>query len=424
MSVNVSFTTDEHTVTIVDGATTYVLPRPVVVPWSYSPTGTTYWVRTDGSDGNSGLADSAGGAFLTIRHALSVATTAGDCVYVRAGSYTEGDASGCVRFAASGTSGNPIVLSCAPGDLGDVYVTPSAAYVTAQPGGAVVTVAGASHIWINGLVIEGPRGRPEAPESEMFGANGITWTNGAGLDCRVTNSVICHNVHCGLKEMGHGGTHILMQGNVILENGTTFNDHGVYCPASDVTMDGNIVFNHPGWAFHCYEQPARARITRNVCFGNTWSGILLGGPDAVVLHNTCANNGQGVMYFRGFCQNPVVYNNVFAFNTGNAAWDNGGGQFGDPGGIDDDYNDYYSGTLSNAYTRGAHEVLTDPLFVDAAAYDFRLKTNPASPCLLAGSDGRDLGAYVVLRESAAGRGAASGRSAASGRGAATGRGAA
>ncbi len=69
-------------------------------------------------------------------------------------------------------------------------------------------------------MIEGPKGRPEAPRAETYGANGITWAGKAGIGCRATNNVVYGNVHCGLKEMGHGGTGILMEANIIAFNGT------------------------------------------------------------------------------------------------------------------------------------------------------------------------------------------------------------
>lgn len=50
---------------------------------------TTYYVRMDGLDSHSGTSNTSGGAFLTVTHALSVATTSGDIVHVVAGNYTE-----------------------------------------------------------------------------------------------------------------------------------------------------------------------------------------------------------------------------------------------------------------------------------------------------------------------------------------------
>jgi prepilin-type N-terminal cleavage/methylation domain-containing protein len=79
----------------------------------------------------------------------------------------------------SGQADMPVIASCAPDALGKVKVTPGKEYVEKNPGGAVITLHGARHVWINGLVIEGPKGRPEAPKAETYGAN-IRCTNPRG----------------------------------------------------------------------------------------------------------------------------------------------------------------------------------------------------------------------------------------------------
>ena len=71
----------------------------------------TYYVRTDGSNSNTGLVNSAGGAFLTLQKALSVAYYDIDTgnfiatIQVAAGTYTE-------LVVLNGAASNNRVLVC------------------------------------------------------------------------------------------------------------------------------------------------------------------------------------------------------------------------------------------------------------------------------------------------------------------------
>lgn len=65
---------------------------------------TTYYVRTDGNNSNTGLTDSAGGAWLTIQKAANV-MAAGDTTIVGNGTFSE-----IVITKTNGTAGNPVTF--------------------------------------------------------------------------------------------------------------------------------------------------------------------------------------------------------------------------------------------------------------------------------------------------------------------------
>lgn len=387
----IAFSKDEKTVSVQYEKGEWTFPRPVIAPWAFKASGKLLWVATTGDDAGAGTSDKA---FRTIGKAVE-AVGPGDVIYVRAGTYTEN-----LVISKSGQDGKPIILSCAPGDLGRVRITPSKEYVQKNPSWAVIRVHSAQHVWINGLVIEGPLGRAEAPATEMYGANGITFSGTAGLGCRVTNCVVYWNVHCGIKEMGHGGTKIVLEANVIFDNGTRSTDHGIYCPADELTITGNLIFHNAGYGIHSYSHPRRQVITRNICMGNKAAGIILAGSENQVYHNVCAYNGLGIMYFRGGCTDNVVKNNIFAFNQADCGYDNGGGRYGDPARNTDDFNCYFPGKPSERSGSGEHEVLADPRFVASKHGDFRLMQD--SPCLGKAADvglpfvgkAPDLGAFL------------------------------
>jgi hypothetical protein len=370
VSAVVAFSPDERVVTIERQQAKWRFVRPIATSWKYQPTGRIHWVAPDGDDTQDGTADQP---LATIGKALA-ASAPGDIVYARAGTYVES-----LLIRKSGRPAAPIILSCAPDALGKVKLTPPKEYVEKNPSGAVIILHGAQHVWINGLVIEGPKGRAEAPKAETYGANGIAWAGRAGLGCRATNNVVYGNVHCGLKEMGHGGTGILMESNILFDNGTRSTDHGIYCPADEVTIRGNIIFNNKGYGIHSYSSPKRQWITRNICVENNAAGIILAGSENQVFHNVFASNGAGIVYFRDGATDNVVQNNIFAFNGTNCGYDNGGGKLGDPARNTDDYNCYYPGKPDPRIKPGEHEILADPRFRDAHAGDYRIRED--SPCV-------------------------------------------
>lgn len=364
---------------------------PLISDWDYTPTGTTYWVSTTGSNGDDGLTE--GTAFLTISYALTIATTPGDCIYVLPGEYI-----GKLAPPASGTLGNPITLSCAPGGLDTVTVKVSQAESAADINLAVFTFSSRNYFTVNGIIFEGYRDETWAPAADHFGQNGITISNGVGL--RITNCVTAKNAHCGIKAMDHGESPVVVEGCISCDNGTNSLDHGIYFPSDGHTANGNTIFGNAAWGLHLYSTPADLTITRNLVFGNV-GGIILGGADGVIHNNTVANHSyEGITYFRGGCLRNDVKNNIVSNCTLESGYDNGGGLLGDPTDNVDDFNDYYPdgvGIYLDVYnTVGANDINAAPLFLDedgsGGIVDYRLQAG--SPCVSAGENGVDMGCFV------------------------------
>lgn len=278
-----------------------------------------------------------------------------------------------------------VIVTCEPGCLGQPVLSPPDAWFSANPGSAVVTFAGSEDTVLNGIGIVGGLGRPGVV-SDKYGANGITFQQGAGRGCEVTNCWITAAAHCGIKEMHHRGTGIRAYNNLIWGCGQTINDHGIYCPASACRFSNNLIWNNAGAGVHLYNDrygPAEVEVLGNVLWGNKTWGILLAGRDCLVRHNTVAGNGQGLMYFRGNCLGNAVDHNIVAFNGTDGAWDNSGSALtgiNAPSGNVDDSNCYYPGKpdFRLGSQVGTHEVYADPAFRDRTRYDFRLASNSAA----------------------------------------------
>lgn len=400
-----SFNIDRSAITVNYNSKTYNLVRPVNPSDQFISTaintfgGNIFWVSTSGSDSANG---SESTPFRTISKGISM-LQAGDILYVKAGTYT--------TFTVSnkhGTASDPIVISAAPGDTGEVLIVSS--YFPSRDASITVTDA-STYIWIQGFAVEGTKGKAGAATNDDYSANGITFNGGAGNGSRVFNNIVYGNLHCGIKEMGHGGVNILIEANVIFGNGTDGLDHGIYLP-NTATADGNIVFGHSSYGIHLFSQPTGQIIKRNVVFENGSGALLLAGSNTQIYNNTFVSNanGVGIYYFREYCTDNILRNNIVAFNKTNAEFDDCGGACS-PGPVrnDDDYSIFYGATtkpphgiasLVNPFL-GDHEVYSDPLFVDRANYNFQLQS--ASPAKNAGvnvgitysGSAPEIGAYEV-----------------------------
>ncbi len=99
--------TSDETITVTIPASALSGSDPIVATPTFDIRVGTYYVRTDGSDANSGGSNTAGGAWLTIQKAAAT-MLAGDTVLVQPGTYGE-----TVTPANHGTVGNPITYQAA-----------------------------------------------------------------------------------------------------------------------------------------------------------------------------------------------------------------------------------------------------------------------------------------------------------------------
>lgn len=234
----------------------------------------TYYVRTDGSDSNTGLANTAGGAFLTIQKAINVAATLDFnaftvTVTVGAGTFTGvnvlklnvGQAS-TAGFTINGagattiisTTSNDCFAAAAPG----ITAKLSNMKLQTTTSGFCINLSSAASLQISGI---------------EFGA--------------------CANYHMLVQG---SGTTLSISGNYTISGGATFHiqaTSGAYVQAESagtITLTGTPAFS----TFAYCENASNIRIN-----GNTYSGAATGIRYAAVGNGVIFVNGAGATYLPG-----------------------------------------------------------------------------------------------------------------------------
>jgi hypothetical protein len=165
----------------------------------------TYYVRTDGSNSNDGLTNSAGGAFLTMDFALDNASP-GDVIRVQAGTYAAR-----LSPAVSGEAGNTITL------VADGVVTFCGADVSSKNyiriiGFIVDTDAGGCTKATRAFAMSGTNTGWEFWHNTIRDAHGTGIGGGAYSD-RQHNTIVIGNVFTAIGGGGNNGSAISLRGN-------------------------------------------------------------------------------------------------------------------------------------------------------------------------------------------------------------------
>jgi parallel beta-helix repeat protein len=339
----------------------------------------TYYVATTGNDASPGTLSQP---FRTIARGVS-SLSAGDTLYIRGGLWTEQ----IDMSAKTGTPGNYITVAAYPGEIVTIQ---SSAYPFAIKGSYSASNA---YFIFDGLILDGVN----AGDQYMF-----TISNGSH-DFILRNLVIKNWFGNGLLI---GGDNIKIINCKIYNLKTTqdapgYRYYGIYFHhGSGGLIEGNDIYNNPGGGIQIYPGPTSNLTVRNnlIHDNNTMTtspigGIIVGqnsGTGLRIYNNLIYKNGSAPVHgtspgieMQFGSSGAKLWNNTIYGNAGwgitistadavnnevrnNIVYGNGAGQIYDVG----------AGTVKD------RNLTTNPSFVNAAAFDFRLQSS--SPAIDAG----------------------------------------
>lgn len=388
---------------------------------------TTYYVRKDGNDANTGTSDTSGGAWLTIQHAAETVVS-GSTVYVGSGNYDEviTEATPSVTYIGSGTTTNGgFILSATNITIRDWNCNASGVAVA---DGVIDLRAGASFCTLSNITLVGSGGTNDGARGvnmvvaltncyidkfSMVNPNAIgfvligkghtvtncyaTGTNGWDLfrlissDSKITHCIFTNWSNPGDWNANH--TDLFQVGGTDPGDSSTNNlIESVLAIDCDGCQLGNVTDDQQtgqigDWTF------------RNNVFVRVASTLNLYAPNCKFYNNTfyqCATNGGQAISpassTAGHAHNLTLYNNLFV-ECGNNPASTGTGWYLTTDAITNWVADYNlvvgtgaGTTKSSDWTAGGREVHgingSDPLF--AGATDFHVLTN--SPAIGAGTN--------------------------------------
>jgi hypothetical protein len=277
---------------------------------------------------------------------------AGETGCLRAGEYSQPG----LRFGAAGTAEQPITLRSYPGERARIS------------GGYVFVPHGADFVTISGLTIDGAD--HGAPTIQVMAADTVIEDNlitnrNRGESCVILGSLA-----------GYGrAERTLVRRNRLADCGNPANgihDHGIYVENTEgVKIVDNVFWNAAAWAVHLYPSAHGTLVAHNVV-DDSGGGVIIAGE------------GGGAEYVEGLASSDtVVEYNVISDTTGQYAIES---HWGGPVGTGNvaRFNCLFNGAKGNVDTSdggftAADNVEADPLYLDAGARDYRLRTG--SPCL-------------------------------------------
>lgn len=387
------------------------------------PAGRTLYVSPSGSDGNDGLSEAK--PFATLQKAAD-STRPGDTVYVMTGVWSNANKGyfALLDITISGEPGRPIRYMAMPGHRPRIHFD---CYVG-------IRVSGASYIEISGFEIQGDKAGLTLADAERLQSENLAELDNDGISVGPPGSHSSprppypthvtiqgnHVHHCSGAGIGvYLSDYVTIQGNAIHSNawyspwaksgisigwgwnsdtatttknfvlGNALYDNEALIPWRAIKdySDGNGLIvdsmnNHDKPAYQPYT--GRTLVANNLSYSNGGSGIHAFKSDHVdIVNNTAYMNSRSPhleygSIFAGDCKDVRLYNNVAVARAGepvNASWNNEAVVY--------DFNVWFGGKPPVA--AGAHDIVADPLFVNAAEAGGTYRLKPGSPGLDTGT---------------------------------------
>ncbi len=359
-----------------------------------------HYVAANGNDANEGTAHSP---WATILNAMRKAQP-GDTIFVRGGTYTEGEIWIQRTYGMGGKNGRYVTISAYPGER---------PIFTDGNRGLIID---ASYVRVIGLEFQNGK--------SMYNVDWSGPTDHVEFIGNRFSGIF------GYEAIGITGDHNLVEGNIIHLSGNTTGTlgHGIYATRGKYTViRGNVISGATGFGIHLYDErrsgdaagsirqikniviennfisASRQRsgiivgagadggpahidsviVRYNVVFNNPMHGILIGGWSEVknihIYHNTiCGNGDNGIQIFQRQVKNVTINNNIIAVNNGKRHIDNAP----NAPGVVIERNLYHPPTIALNNAQDNKPRRGDPLFVDPEKNDFRLQKG--SPAIDAG----------------------------------------
>lgn len=359
-----------------------------------------YYVATNGNDTNAGTARSP---WATIANAMRKVQP-GDTIFVRGGTYTEGEIWIQRVYGMGGKNGKYVTISAYPGER-PIFTD-----------GGRGMIIDASYVRVIGLEFQNGK--------SLYNVDWSGPTDHVEFIGNRFSGVF------GYEAIGITGDHNLVEGNIINLSGNTTGTlgHGIYATRGQYTViRGNVISGATGFGIHLYEErrsgdaPGSIRqikniviennfifdsrqrsgliigagadagpaqidsviVRYNVVFNNPMYGILIGGWSEVkniqIYHNTIFGNGDnGIQILYRQAKNVAIKNNIIHVKRGKRHIDNAP----NVPGVVVERNLYYPAPIALNNAHDNKPMTGDPLFFDSQKNDFRLQKG--SPAIDAG----------------------------------------